>query len=169
MTLSEKIKIAVLAYWRFNKHHMLGAIECKNADVLTISRAYKITETEVKVSINDMSCELRTKYYKHRRYLENNPETWASPMTHYFYFAVPIDLQDKALKIIGERYPYAGLLIYKDGQLDIYKPQNIEMVKKSKRFRRASPNIKELMEIGYISTNTILRYANKYLTLQRGE
>lgn len=163
MKLSEKIKIAVLAYWKFKRHHMMGAIECKNADVFTVTRTYMTTDTEVKVSISDMQREARTKYYKHRRFIENNPERWAQPFTHYFYFAVPIDLQDKALDVIKGRYPYAGLLVFTDGEIDIYKPLNIKMVKRSSRFKRDAVGLKELMELGYQATNTALRYGNRLM------
>lgn len=163
MELSERIKVAVLAYWKFKKHHMVGAIECKNADVFTISRSLMTTETEVKISITDMQREVCTKYSKHRNFRENRQEWWKSPTTHYFYFATPEQLQEKAMLVISERYPYAGLLVYSHGGIDLYNPQNITLVKKSKRFNRTKVSLKELMEIASISTNTAMKYINKTL------
>jgi hypothetical protein len=163
MKLSDKIKIAALAYWRFEKHHMMGAIECKNSDVFTVSRTLFTTDTEVKVSISDMQREIDTKRYKHENFKNNIPDVWRKPSTHYFYFAVPLEMQDKALSIINERYSYAGLLVFIDGEIDVYNPHNIIMVKHSYRFNHGKVDIKELLQIGYQTTNTTLRFAQKIL------
>ena len=159
--LTEQIKIATLAYWRYTKHHLVGAIECKDADVLTVNRSYMLTESEVKVSIADMQREVVTKRYKHLRMNGGIPSLY--PEAHYFYFVVPEELQDKALKICEERYPYAGLLIFGDEKLDIYKPKNITCIRNSQRFSREKVGVKELLQIGYGTSNTATRYINKWL------
>jgi hypothetical protein len=163
--LSDKIKIASLAYWRFKKHHMLGAIECKNSDVFTVSRTLLTTDTEIKISISDMQREIGTKRYKHENFKLNLPDFWRKPSTHYFYFAVPSDIRSKAEEIIKERYPYAGLLVYTDGDINIYSPQNIVMVKHSYRFQHGKVDVKELLEIGFQTTSTTLRYAKHLLEI----
>lgn len=127
--------------------------------VFTVTRTYMTTDTEVKISISDMQREIGTKNFKHRRFIENNPNIWAAPFTHYFYFAVPAEIEDKATKVLNERYPYAGLLVFTDGDIDIYNPTNITMVKRSKRFKRKPVDMKELLELGYQSTNTAIKYA----------
>jgi len=122
------IKLATLAYWRFDRQHIMGAIECSGADVKTVSRNLMIAETEVKVTIADMRREVKTKRYKHRRMngefataLMTYPtSTHYQPEVNYFYFIVPERLKDKALKAVAELYPYAGLLVCRDGVKDIY-------------------------------------------------
>jgi len=158
---AETIKIATLAYWRFIRHHPAGAIECKNADVLTITRSRMLTETEVKTNIADMQREINTKRYKHLRMSRQLPSLY--PRAHYFYFAVPKDLVEKALRVINERYPYAGLLQFTDGTFSVYEPQNITVIKSAKRFNRPKVEMKEFQEIAYGISNTALRYMNKFL------
>ena len=159
--LAEKIKIATLAYWRFIRHHPVGAIECKAADVLTVTRTLMLTESEVKTNIADMQREVSTKQYKHLRMRGQYPSLY--PSAHYFYFVVPEELQDKALQACDERYPYAGLLIFQAGTLNIYKPENIIRIRQSKRFKRRKVDNKELLEIAYGSSATALRFANRWL------
>jgi len=161
MKLPEKIKIAALAYWQFDKHHPIGAIECKEADVLTVTRAFMVTETEVKITMSDMRGEIKSKRAKHWYMRKGEASNYTK--AHYFYFAVPEELEKKALAAIEELYPYAGLLLFKDGEINIYYPANIRMVRRAKRFIRGKMSQKELMEIASISTNTALRYARRVI------
>jgi hypothetical protein len=160
---AELIKIATLAYWRYVKHHPMGAIECKNADVLTVNRSFMLTESEVKLSIQDMQREITTKRYKHLRMNGGIPSLY--PEAHYFYFVLPEELCEKGLAVCDERYPYAGLLAFQDGDIDIYAPRNIRPIRLSRRFQRRKVEGKELLEIGYGISNTVTRYINKYLNL----
>lgn len=100
---ADQIKIATLAYWRYIKHHLVGGIECKDADVLTMSRSFMLTESEIKVSITDMQREIKTKQYKHLRMRGDCPSLY--PGAHYFYFVLPVELGGKALAIIKEGIP----------------------------------------------------------------
>jgi len=158
---ADQIKMATLAYWRYVKKHPVGGIEVKDADVLSITRAYMLTETEVKVSIADMQREIKTKRYKHSRMFGEYASLY--PMAHYFYFAVPEEIQEKALVVINERYPYAGLLVYVDGEIDVYSPRNIKNVRLAKRLKRKPLGQKELFEIAYGVSNTAMRYINQRL------
>ena len=158
---ADRIKIATLAYWRYIKHHPIGAIECKDADVLTVNRSYMLTESEVKVSISDMQREVKTKRFKHWLMKEGSPSLY--PRAHYFYFVVPQELREKALSLCDERYPYAGLLVFVEGQIDVYNPKNIICERQSKRFNRKRVEAKELFEIGYGASNTAIRYINRFL------
>ena len=161
MKLSENMKVATLAYWRHSRHHIIGGIECKNADVLTVTRTLMLTESEIKISIADMRREITTKQYKHLRMNGLLPSVY--PEAHYFYFAVPEELQEKALAVCDEIYPHAGLLVFHEGELSMYSPQNITCIRPSKRFKRNKIGEKELKEIAYAVSNTALRYIDKYL------
>ncbi len=161
MKQAELIRIAILAYWKSTKHHMVGAIEAKNADVLTVNRSLMLTESEVKTSIADMQREVKTKQSKHWRMTRGYPPLY--PEAHYFYFVVPENLADKAIAVCNERYPYAGLLICNDEGVDIYYPHNITCLRQAKRFKRPKVNDRELLQIAYASTNTALRYIKGYL------
>ncbi len=158
---AEQMKIATLSYWRYERKHMIGGIEIKDADVLTVTKKFMLTESEVKVSMADMQREVTTKRYKHMRM--NGLLSGLYSKAHYFYFVVPAELQEKALEVIQERYHNTGLLVYDAVYLDIYNPKNISVVRSSKRFKRQPLDVKEMSEIAYGVSNTATRYINKWL------
>ena len=161
MNQVDKIKLSTLAYWCFYRQHIVGAIECGDADVKTLSKSLMVTETEVKISIADMQREVKTKRHKHMRM--SRPIKGLYPFANYFYFIVPEELKCKALKVCEERYPYAGLLIYKESGNDFYVDDRIICVKTPKRFQRLKPDIQEILRIGYAARNTAIRYGNKLM------
>lgn len=65
-------------------------------DLLVISHSGYATEVEIKISVADLKADLR-KSHGHR-----------SNKIKYLYFAVPLELQEKALELIPER---AGLIV----------------------------------------------------------
>jgi len=171
MKEAEILKLEALSYWRFERNHIIGAIECQDADVKTMTRAKMLTETEVKVSITDIQREVSTKHYKHRQMrLDNLPSgQYYSAIghcsVHYFYFLVPLRLKDKALEICKERYPYAGLLVL-DGEVkDLYYDRCIKSIKLAKRLKRDRATETEIIHLGRGAVNTALRYGNKILAL----
>lgn len=103
------LKTEALCWLRFAKQMDFVASEAGkwNADVLAANERYSI-EVEVKVSIADLRAEFRNKMTKHAYYDKGTPN-W-SPT--YFYFAVPSNIADKALAIINELAPKAGLIVY---------------------------------------------------------
>ena len=160
MELTERIKIEALAYWKFARQHQFGAIECWNNDVITVSRSLMITDTEIKTSISDMQRELKTKQFKHRRFIQSSLTFGLMPKTHYFYFAVPENLLEKARIVCQERYPYAGLLVFKRESASIYSPE-MECAKRAKRFNRPKATLDEVRRIAYIASNNIIKYSGR--------
>ncbi len=161
MNLPDRMKLATLSYWCFERQHMMGAFECNGADVLTVSKAFVVYETEVKISIADMQREISTKNYKHRQMREQR--NFAPPNVHHFYFIVPSLLGDKALEVIDQRYPYAGLLLYEFNRESLYHYGHIQVARKAKKFKRNKVSIGELMRIGYSSRNTIIGLGEKLI------
>ncbi len=164
------IKLVTLAYWRYGRQHIAGAIECNNADVLTISRSLMIAESEIKVSIADMRREVKTKRNKHWRMkdlFDGNERCSRIAGVNYFYFVVPKRIEGNALEVVKELYPYAGLLVCQSNIKNIYgyvgDPSNIYSVKPAKRLQRPKPDIQEVLRIAYAASNTALRYGNKLL------
>ncbi len=163
MNEADIIKLVTLAYWRYSRQHIMGAIECGGADVKTIATSLLITESEVKVSIADMRREFKTKRCKHQNMFGEGFSR--RPNVNYFYFVVPERLKDKALGVVKELYPYAGLLVCRDNIKNIYgyygEPANIYSIKPARRMQRAKPELKEIIRMGYAASNTALRYGNK--------
>ncbi len=169
MNEADMIKLVTLAYWRYDRHYITGAIECNNADVLTLSRNLLVVETEVKVSIADMRREVKTKQGKHwtmgTLFGNGYKHGYLNSKVHYFYFVVPARLEHKAFDVVKELYPYAGLLVCREGIKSIYgywgEPANVYSVILAKRLQRPKLEIKEVLRIAYASSNTALRYGNK--------
>ena len=86
------IKLVTLAYWRYDRQHIAGAIECRGADVLTITKGLLIAESEVKLSIADMRREVKTKRHKHwtmKTTIDKGyKHGYLSSEVNYFYFVV---------------------------------------------------------------------------------
>lgn len=143
MAKAERLKALIMCYWRFYKSCTLVAAEAQYADVIAINPSGMIIETELKLSIPDLKRDLR----KYKHYLVTHPihcnNLEASPKFHYFYFATPPELREKALEIINTQYPYAGYLVVKDEKVtdwwgrDItaYSP-DVEVAIKATRIER---------------------------------
>ena len=116
---AEEIKTLLLSYWRFQRGCPIVATEFNygESDVISYSeRNHTFYETEVKISIGDMRRE--RKKMKHRQ-IAVSPSLWdLAPVYHlrarHFYFAVPVAIQEPAIKVCEELFPYAGLLVVDD-------------------------------------------------------
>jgi hypothetical protein len=82
------------------------------ADVLGIS-ATTVIEVEVKCSASDMRAEFAKKTLKHEKYLDSmaQKEPRGSYVPNYWYLFVDVGLRERALELLEEKAPYAGLLV----------------------------------------------------------
>lgn len=121
------MKAELLAYWRYVRQHPIVGVEVFDQDVMSVTKTRHLVITEVKVSISDLRADGSKEIHfraaslygiaknpKNRK--EQRAAYLASAYRHQlrtpnqFYFAVPQELSEKALAVIEERYPYAGLL-----------------------------------------------------------
>lgn len=112
---AEEIRVLVMCYWRFQRGQYFVASEFNygDADVISVSKKGRMVyETEVKISIADMKREK----YKSKHF--GMAQWWGSGTSHFwadfFYFAVPSAIQDKAVEVCRDLFPYAGLLVVDD-------------------------------------------------------
>ena len=109
MKKADELKILAMCYWRFVRGCPIVAMEYKwgEADVLAVTKDGVVIETEVKVALRDLKRDgAKLKHWDMKR---DTPFTRA----HYFFFAVPEDLKEKAQEVIAEKFGYAGLLVVK--------------------------------------------------------
>jgi len=113
---ADLVKAIVLSYMRYDRQCPVVALEASNMDVAAVTKARRLVEIEVKTSISDLRSDKRKR--KHQLWgkeaykfvgFRYSPEDSVSR----FYFAVPYDLKEKAVKVCEELYPYAGLLAVK--------------------------------------------------------
>jgi hypothetical protein len=136
---SGTLKTAALAWLRYVKKMDFVCTEGGrwSADVLGVNDNYSI-EVEVKVSVADLKREFTTKQTKHFYY--NNGLQFAPA---YFYFAVPPEIAEKALEIVQEHCPKAGLLVltfpglWGQGFTVSKKAQRLNKAKPTEAFKRA--------------------------------
>lgn len=109
---SNTLKTEALCWMRFIKKMEFIATECGgwSADVLGVCDNFSI-EIEVKVSKSDLKREFQNKASKH--FLYNNGGT-SRHVPNYFYFYVPLELEEAALALIAEHSPKAGLAVYEN-------------------------------------------------------
>jgi len=121
------MKAELLAYWRYVRQAPLVGIECFDQDVLTVTKSRKLVISEVKVSISDLRADGSKEFHfraAHLYGIKKEPKNYREAraqaqavwtrqegVPNQFYFAVPVELGEKALAVIEERYPYAGLLV----------------------------------------------------------
>jgi hypothetical protein len=105
------LKTEALCWLRFSKQLPYIATEVvfhRNEDVLGMNEEYSV-EVEVKVSLQDLKREFKTKEGKH--YLYNNAAPGLS-VPNFFYFYLPQELEEKAVEIVAAEAPKAGVAIY---------------------------------------------------------
>lgn len=103
------MKTEALCWLRYGKQMQLVCTEGGywNADVLGACDEFTV-EVEVKVSVADLRAEFRNKRTKHAYYDKHSKWT-----PNYFYFLVPSEIAEKAVEIVKEKFPKAGVLVYK--------------------------------------------------------
>jgi hypothetical protein len=96
-------------YLQWKQGHTLGAFNTyalgHEADILVVDeRTMLTTEVEVKVSLSDLKADLKKERWQpqHTKRLPN-----------YFYYAMPIEMQDKAMAVLHQHplWPKIGLIV----------------------------------------------------------
>lgn len=121
------VKAELLAYWRYIRQCPLVGVECFDQDVLVVTKSRSLVICEVKTSISDLRADggkefhfRAAKLWGIKKEPKNHKEFRAAykalyardiPIPNQFYFAVPTELEEKALAVIEERYPYTGLIV----------------------------------------------------------
>lgn len=115
---SDKIKLALMKFLRFSNQYTAVCTEgVRNADVSGIKNN-KLIEVEIKISKSDFKNELKHKQCKHDEY--KNPDehlkaSWKNQeIPNKFYFCVPIEMEEWALKELDKINIKYGLLIWED-------------------------------------------------------
>lgn len=84
-----------------------------NADVIGMNGSMCI-EVEIKKSVSDLRADFKNKPQKHYVYAhaeEFDGRSLSGYVPNYFYFFVPLALEEKAREIINEKMPKAGLAV----------------------------------------------------------
>lgn len=115
-----------------------------NADVLGMNSKMSI-EVEIKNSISDLRADFRNKAHKHYLYNvgDSNPNSgWTGSIPNFFYFLTPGELKDKALEIIKDKAPKAGLICRSFPALGKYGAgqDNIHIIKKPEKLHKDPPS-----------------------------
>lgn len=111
-----------------------------NSDVIGLNSSMWI-EVEVKKSIADLRAEFKNKGHKHFMYkatLERGETSGSEP--NYFYFLTEAEIYEKALPIINEHAPYAGLVIRTMHTNSEFRAgRHMSVLKNPKRLHKGEP------------------------------
>jgi len=182
MKRADELKINVMCYWRFDRVCPIVAIEhnWRATDVLAVTKHGMVIETEVKTTIQDLKRDKhKPKHYAMERDTAlplgdpaKEPYIYSAVRTHYFYFAVPQEMEARALQIVEELYPYAGLLVVRPN--DFYQWDNyhhivapVSAVRKAHRFTKPRLTETETMDIVKGLSVTACRMAFELLARDR--
>ena len=181
MKRADELKINVMCYWRFDRVCPIVAIEhnWRATDVLAVTKQGMVIETEVKTTIQDLKRDKKKpKHSVMGAPDDKQPAIWPFPgvtrlpRCHYFYFAVPQEMEARALQIVEELYPYAGLLVVRPN--DFYQWDNyhhivapVSAVRKAHRFTKPRLTETETMDIVKGLSVTACRMAFELLARDR--
>ena len=117
-TTAENIKALLMRYWRIDRGYLCSC-EVSSlgvADVLA-DNGKEAVEIEVKVDKYDLLND--AKKSKHEWFNKDGPEHLYYKGPNRFYFCVTANLREPAERLIGEINPLYGLILYRDGHLEI--------------------------------------------------
>lgn len=143
MTPPFTLHAEALAWLRFSKRMPVVCTEAGyQADVLGIS-ATTVIEVEVKASASDMRAEFANKAMKHDKYKTSmeRKEPWGSFVPNYWYMFVDEPLRARALELLEEKAPYAGLLVRHHPAVQQYGAGgfNVTLDRRPKRIHNKPP------------------------------
>ncbi|MDD5510825.1 MAG: hypothetical protein PHI12_08445 [Dehalococcoidales bacterium] len=180
---SDEIKANIAQYYRYNKQCPVIAFEASSrlgygdelADVLVITEERLLIEVEVKLSLADLKRDAEKMkhqsfrkmagleykkreehYFGNTRIIEPGPYP-----THFFYFAVPINLGNDAKLICDDIYPYAGIWAT-DGYL-----ADLKSYRRPKPLSCEGISFKYILRMSYQQSGTLCRLARDLAQNQR--
>lgn len=130
-----------LAWMRYAKRMPIVCTEAGrfNSDVLGMNSKMCI-EMEIKKTISDLRAEFRNKVHKHYIYnLAAEAKHASGYVPNYFYFFTLEDLGEKALEIIKEKMPRAGLAILKDDACP-WNRNAVQVLRRPTKIHDKAPN-----------------------------
>lgn len=117
MKQSDIIKLDLMKFLRFQKQYDCVCTECvNNADISAIKNQ-KLIEIEIKISKSDFKNELKHKSWKHDKYKDTQAlkNTDWMRIPNKFFFCVPQEMEEWALKEIENINFKYGLIVWQEG------------------------------------------------------
>ncbi len=108
-----ELKLALLDYFRFERQ-WVAVDEFSGADVVC-DTGTKVIEVEVKLAKNDLANGEKYKVLKHSAYAKGNRHRRCHP--NEFYFCVPYQLMDAAVKVVETMNPKYGVIVFDSEKL----------------------------------------------------
>lgn len=153
MKLSDTIKLELMKFLRFRKQYDCVCSEgVNNADISAIKNQ-KLIEIEIKISKSDFKNELKHKAWKHDKYKDKQAlkNTDWMRIPNKFFFCVPQEMEEWALKEMENINLKYGLIVWQEGLVYIRrqamhlhndKLNNFVLVEFSKRITSELINLK---------------------------
>lgn len=164
------MKAELAAYWRFVRQMPLVAVEALSEDLLIVNKRGRLIVCEVKISISDLRHDIEKP--KHEEFycltglplLPGQRERKADELTaSNFYFGVPQELIEKAIKVRNELYPYAGLISVRESTRQ-FRGHQVTVVEDPKLIHDKQLNVRSLARFVKAQSASI---ANAYARLAK--
>lgn len=185
MINSVTMKAELVAYWRYERQAPLVGVECFDQDVLVVTKSRSLVICEVKVSISDLRADGSKEFHfraanlfgikkEPKNYKEARAQARAMwvhniRVPNQFYFAVPVEIAEKALAVIEERYPYAGLLVVEHHPEREYWGHHVVAVRTAPLLHKERCNIKTISAIVKSLTASLASVLKSVVKAQRKE
>ena len=155
---SKFIKKSLFYYYRFIKGNIYLATECINYSDFVIVNSKSFTEIEIKIDKSDLKKDSLKP--KHKVY-ETGKDSRKYTTPNYFYFCVPKELKEEALKVSEKlNNKYGVIVCYNDKNMG----ENLKIVKKAYKLHKNIPTQSLFIEIVKRMSSEI---ANLYLKIVR--
>lgn len=148
---SAELKAETMAWLRYVKRMQAVCTELQslhgNPDVVGVSPNTFI-EVEVKVSLRDLMADFANKKTKMWFYQETakGNENLSNKVPNYFFYMVTEAMAERALDIVREKFPKAGVIVYKP-ELGLLPGRNNEVLRGGEKLHSALPTAQFLHEV----------------------
>lgn len=141
MTTSAEIKAEAMAWLRYGKRMTAVCTEVRHGyyvmDVLGCNAQASI-EVEVKTSKADFKKDFDNKAPKFFMYESADSTQHTAKVPNQIYYAVPENLKEYGLALLEERFPKAGLVVYRP-ELELLAGKNLELVRSARKLHGKAP------------------------------
>lgn len=151
MSSAPELKAETMAWLRYVKRMQAVCTELQslhgNPDVVGVSPNTFI-EVEVKVTLKDLMADFANKKTKMWRYLETarGNEHLSNKVPNYFFYMVTEAMAERALDIIREKFPKAGVIVYRP-ELGLLPGRNNEVIRGAEKLHSSLPTAQFLHEV----------------------
>ena len=162
---SNKIKLELMKYWRYDRGYTFACTECINKSDITAINDKHLIEVEVKISKSDFLKEFdgssKNKTRKHSIYQHKRKPTKSFICPNFYYFCVTPDIQTFVIEYLKDKYKNYGILVCEPYRLYGQK-SCIRVAKKATKIHNTPPTLDTFYKIGKRVQSELINLKEKH-------